>query len=143
MPLTQPGAASTTPKRRQRTPAPPVSPTVAKLLAQIHAEAEAQTLAALSAKDGILVLQPIDRGRARFKDEGYRLQFRDEDGAKLELWRRYSCPESWKDHPNRLGWHPSHWDVSVERLDGSGAVWTADLGFHVTDDFGNLVAVPA
>lgn len=141
MSLIQPGAASTTPKRRQRAQALPVSSTVAKLIAQIQAEAEAATLAALSAKDGILVLQPIDRGRARFKDEGHSLTFRDVTGAKLELWRRYTCPKSWEDHPNRLGWHPSHWDVSVERLDGAGVVWTADLGFHVTDDFGNLVAV--
>lgn len=141
------GAASTPPKKPQR-PVPPlrVSPTITKLLATLRAEIEAEEkarrLAQLHETADIVVLPPIDRTRARFVDEGSRLSFVDGDGARLDMWRRHKCPASWEKYPNRLGWHPSHWDLDMTRVDGNGVRWSTDLGWHVTDDFGNLVKVP-
>lgn len=136
---TQPGAASTTPKKRRASPTPPVSATVAKLMAQIQAEAEAATLAALSAKDGILVLQPLDEATRRARFDGDTLRILDGTGGSIRAYRHRTIPEGWS--PD--GWHPSHYTVHVTRLDGTGQSWSAYIGAHVTDDFGNLVAVPA
>jgi len=139
MPLTQPGAASTTPKRRQRTPAPAVSPTVAKLLAQIHAEAEAQTLAALSAKDGFVVLQPVsaDGKRVRYSSFTYGYTVSSSNGAEVAMYRDHINVH------NSNSWHPAHWWGSESLVDGQGREWHRSLAKHVMDDFGNLVEVPA
>ena len=129
----------TTPKRRQRAPALPVSPTVAKLLAQIHAEAEAQTLAALSAKDGFVVLQPVsaEGKKVRFSTYCYMFTVRSANGAEVAMYR---------DHTNEHGsndWHPARWWGSETLLDAQGREWRRSLPNYVMDDFGNLVEVPA
>ena len=131
--------SATTLKRRQRAPELPVSPTVAKLLAQIHAEAEAATLEALSAKDGILVLHSFDQATRCAQFDGDTLRLRDGTGNAMRAYRHRTLPEGWK--PDQ--WNPSHYTVHCTRIDGNGQDWSAYLGVHVTDDFGNLVAVPA
>lgn len=138
MPQTKPGAASTTPKRRQRHQPQPVSATVAKLLAQIHAEAEASTLAALSEKDGILVLAPMAEGPKTV--QVYR------HGVGLIVTSAGCEFRMYRDHCNDHGslhWHPAHWFGTEVRVDGAGRRWSSTTGTHVTDDFGNLVEVPA
>ncbi len=141
MPNPTPGAAST--KSRRRTPPPAVSASVAKLIAQVQAEAEAATLAALSAKDGILVLQPLDAESARLRWRGDDLYIEDAAGCKVRWYRQRTCPESWVGLRLEKFWHPSHHDVYATRLDGLGREWEAHLGTFITDDFGVLVEVPA
>lgn len=126
-----------------KNPTPPVSKTAQRLLAQIHAEAEAATLAALSAKDGIVTLQDVDRDSTSFYQ--YRdgdMDFRDRHGYRLELRRLRCMPECWRDQPHMQGaWRPGQWDVEEVRVDGAGRKWRTDLGPHITDDFGALVPV--
>lgn len=138
MPLTQPGAASTTPKRRQRAQAQ-VSPTVAKLLAQIHAEAEAQILAALSAKDGFVVLQAMasDGDKPMFRTFGAGYIVESDNGAIVRVYRNHTNAH------NSPYWHPAHFWGSETLIDAQGREWTRRFCDHVIDDFGNLVEVPA
>ena len=138
----RPGAASTKSRRAKCALVPQVSATVAKLIATIQAEAEAATLEALSAKDGILVLQPIESGSAHFSDYGETLVFRDTHGAAVRYYQRLELPEKWRGSELERTWHPSHFRVYVTRVDGEGRQWGASLGIHVTDEFGTLVAVP-
>lgn len=136
-------SATTSSKRRRTAPAS-VSATVAKLVAQIHAEAEAATLEALSAKDGITVLQPIDRENAYWEISfgGSHLTFRARDGGLIEFFRRHEEPAQWRAHAHMRGhWHPAYWNVEIQRIDGSGQRWTTHPGRHVMDDFGGLVSV--
>lgn len=135
-------AASSSNNKRRRTQPLPVSATVAKLLAQVHAEAEAATLEALSAKDGILVLQPLDASTGRLTDHGDTLLFRDAHGAEVRYYQRRHLPDSWRGTNLERAWHPSHYVIYMTRVDGSGREWEANLGKHVTDDFGDLVEVP-
>lgn len=123
-----------------RQPTQPVSKTVQRLLAQIHVEAEARTLEALSAKDGIVVLQPMNSGtkRVEFYSVGGSdvINISDGQGAKVTLYKRYSRPKGWDD------WHPSHWSGGMHRVDSLGREWCCYPGTtYVTDDFGNLVDV--
>lgn len=128
-------------KRRRATPAP-VSATVAKLIAQIRAEAEAATLEALSAKDGVTVLQPIDRRKAYFDISDDHIVLRGADGGQVRFYRRHEEPETWRQDASMRGhWHPAYWNVYVSRVDGNGQVWDAHPGRHVMDDFGGLVCV--
>lgn len=126
-----------------KTPPAPVSKTVQRLLAQIHAEAEAATLAALSAKDGIVTLQSIDRDTAfiyYYSDGDY--DWRDQQGYTLQLRRQRTMPESWRDCPWMDGkWRQGQWDVFEHRKDGQGREWMRFAGPHITDDFGALVPV--
>lgn len=139
MPNPTPGAAST--KSRRSTTLPAVSATVGRLIAQVQAEAEAATLAALSAKDGILVLQPLDATSARLRWRGDDLYIEDASGGKVRWYRQRTCPESWVGSRLEGSWHPSQHDVYATRLDGLGREWEASLGTFITDDFGNLVEV--
>lgn len=133
--------SSTTLKHRQRREPLPISATVAKLIAQVQAEAEAATLDALSAKDGILVLQPIERSTARFDDWGDTLVFGDANGAVVRYYQRRELPESWRGGALERAWHPSHFAIYITRVDGRGRRWETSLGKHVIDDFGDLVCV--
>lgn len=126
-----------------KTPPAPVSKTVQRLLAQIHAEAQAATLAALSAKDGIVTLQGIERDTAfiyHYYDGDY--DWRDQQGYRLEMRRERTMPASWRDAPWMQGkWRPGQWNVFERRMDGQGCEWTRDMGPHITNDFGALVPV--
>lgn len=126
-----------------KNPPAPVSKTVQRLLAQIHAEAQAATLAALSAKDGIVTLQCIDR------ESGHIYAYPDGDfdwidgkGYRLEFRRQRFMPESWRDAWwMKDRWRPGQWRLNETRLDGYGNKWERDLGDFITDDFGTLVCV--
>lgn len=126
-----------------KAPTPVITKAVAKLLAQVQAEAQAATLEALSAKDGIVVLQSCDRATAslyHYSDGDFDL--RDAAGYRLELRRDRFEPESWRGVPHMQGrWRPGQWDVWERRIDGHGNKWTRQLGAHITDDFGTLVSV--
>lgn len=128
---------------QQHTLPQPVSKTVQRLLAQVQAEAQAATLEALSAKDGIVALQSCDRATAslyHYSDGDFDL--RDASGYRLELRRDRFEPKSWRGVPCMQGrWRPGQWDVRERRLDGHGNEWVRDMGAHITDDFGTLVSV--
>ena len=79
-----------------KTPPAPVSKTVQRLLAQIHAEAEAATLAALSAKDGILVLHGLDRDTVRVRHNGDHINVSDRRGTEFDMHRHRQMPERWR-----------------------------------------------
>jgi hypothetical protein len=141
-------AATTTTARRaeHRVPAvvPQISATVASLVAQVQAEAEASTLAALSAKDGIVTLHDCDRATASLQIllGGDDIQLTGADGYNLQLHRRRFEPESWRGCAWMKGrWRPGQWDVIETRIDGAGRAWICNLGAHITDDFGALVCV--
>ena len=109
---------------QKHTPAP-VSKTVQRLLAQIHAEAQAATLDALSAKDGIVTLQPMSSDKLTFGDADY-IGTEDNHGASVTIWR----------DRKKNAW------IGTERLmDGQGREWRRSLGPHVINDFGTLVPV--
>lgn len=119
-----------------KTPPAPVSKTVQRLLAQIHAEAEAATLAALSAKDGIVVLQPMpeaSRVIESYGPSGFRIE--GADGSELLFFI---------DHSKDSGKQPigPRWSASMALRDGQGQKWTTYFGFeYITDDFGTLACV--
>lgn len=118
------------------TPTPPVSKTVQRLLAQIHAEAEAATLAALSAKDGIVALQPMPKASRAVESVGAR-GFRVEgaDGSQLLFFIDHIEDGA----PQPIG---PRWSAAMSLQDGSGQKWTTYFGFDfITDDFGTLVDV--
>lgn len=116
---------------RKTTPQPTVSKTVSKLIQQIHAEATAATLEALSAKDGIVVLHSPEKPAWTFSRNGS-LLMAAENGAETrchiyhEVTARGPLP---------------HWLVGEYRTDGSGHSWGRSLGVHIVDDFGTLVPV--
>lgn len=123
-----------------KNPPTPVSKTVQRLLAQIHAEAEAATLAALSAKDGIVALHPVDAATARVIVDVDTLTHVDAAGNCMEAYRRREESATWRGKPHMRGqWHPAYWYVSLRRVDAGGHKWSCDLGRHVVDDFGTLV----
>lgn len=117
---------------RKQTPAP-VSRTVQRLLAQIHAEAEAATLEALSAKDGITVLQPMPKEGRHIESCGPRgFWVQGADGSELLFFIDHA-----PDHAGRVG---PRWSAEEKRCDGYGNRWSRYHGwFLITDDFGNLV----
>lgn len=117
--------------------------TLEKAIRQLKQEAEAATLEALSAKDGIVVLNGIDRRTAQLQDYWLEhLEWVDPDGYCLVLHRQRFEPESWVGKPHMAGkWRPGQWDVCETRKDGSGRVWVCKLGAHITNDFGDLVPV--
>jgi hypothetical protein len=120
----------------------PISHTVARLLAQVQAEAQAATLEALSAKDRIVVLHPIEAAQVDFWAEDYVEVFdRVRSGTKATYVRRRQLPESWVGCSLEADWHPSYWEVNLELSDCAGRLWKHVAGFHVTDDLGNLVQV--
>lgn len=122
-----------------KTPPAPVSKTVQRLLAQIHAEAEAATLAALSEKDNILVLHDLDRDTVRVRIRGDHINVRDQRGAEVDMWRHRQLPEQWASCPEIH--HPAWWHVYETRIDGSGRAWNGPSRTMVTNDLGTLVDV--
>lgn len=131
---------STRPAHSQDTP---FSPVAARLIEQIQAEARATLLAELSAKDGVIVLHPVDpeTKRVRFDLEGD-VTIRDQRGTVINLMRRREQPESWRDSPTMQGkWHPSHWGGHQTLVDAQGRDWLRGFEVMVIDDFGNLVEV--
>ncbi len=118
----------------------PISKAVVRLLAQVQAEAQTATLEALSAKDGIVVLQPLEAPEVDFWSHDY-AEISDARGSKVKFFRRRYCPESWIGSDLEAEWHPSRWTVSFDLVDGQGNKWHREAGYHVADDFGNLVPV--
>lgn len=119
----------------------PISKTVARLLAQVQAEAEAATLEALSAKDGIVVLHPMD-SNVHTNVFGDIISVHDNKGCELRLSRLRHCPESWVGGALGSSWHPSHWAITTIYVDGHGRRWESSRERAVMDDFGTLVLVP-
>lgn len=117
---------------RKQTP-PPVSRTVQRLLAQIHAEAEAATLEALSAKDGITVLQPMPKEGRHIESCGPRgFWVRGADGSELTFFIDHEPGDG-----RRVG---PRWSANEQLIDGQGRSWGRYHGWHlITDDLGNLV----
>ena len=122
-----------------KTPSAQVSKTVQRLLAQIHAEAEAATLQALSAKDGIVVLFDVDPETRRVEARGDHLEVRDARGTDFHARRYRTLPDEWKNCPEIH--HPSWWHAYECRVDGQGVSWYRETQVMVTDDFGNLVDI--
>ncbi len=118
----------------------PVSKTVARLVAQVQAEAEAATLEALSAKDGIVVLQPMD-SNPLIRVWGEIIVASDDKGCEMRLAPMRTCPECWVGTELGDRWHPSHWTISTTLVDGQGRQWEASRMRAVMDDFGTLVPV--
>lgn len=135
---------TSTPQRARRGVPKPHSAPVAlssaatKLIQQIEAEARSKLLEDLSAKDGITVLHPLDAATRRVEHNGRRYSVNDSRGAEYSAFREHV-----RDDTSRTNWHPAHWLVSATLVDGAGEGWFRLLGIHVTDDFGNLVEVPA
>ena len=109
----------------------PVSKTVQRLLAQIHAEAEAATLAALSAKDGILVLHGLDRDTIRVSHTGDIITVRDQRGTELDMRRYRQMPVQWERCPHIH--HPAWWHVYETRVDSRGRTWSGPSSTMVTN----------
>lgn len=121
------------------------------LLQAAIAAAEAMAEQAKSLAEAILhepqaqgiVLPPMGRDRhyseRRYSSGGVRCEFSDGAGNTLAMIKPYERP----DGTYGSYWHPSHWSVHEQRVDGRGNAWRAYLGDHVMDDFGSLVEVPA
>lgn len=122
-----------------KAPTPVMTKAVAKLLAQVQAEAQAATLEALSAKDGIVVLQDVDRETVRTRFSGDHFSVRDGRGARVDSWRHRQLPHEWERCPHIH--HPAWWHVHESRVDGHGTTWQREAQIMVTDDFGTLVSV--
>ena len=122
-----------------KNPPAPVSKTVQRLLVQIHAEAQAATLEALSAKDGIVTLQDIDRQSLRVRFDGDQMSLRDGRGNHTLMYRHRQLPAQWVHCPEIH--HPAYWHVYEDRVDGNGVSWSRESQTMVADDFGTLVPV--
>lgn len=119
-----------------------LSPAAQALIEQIHADAVAETLTQLSARDGVVVLHSIDRDKAWFEFRSNGMIYRDPAGNSMEAFFRREEPEQWRANYYMRGvWHPAIWEVSLDRVDQNGREWRCRLGFHVIDDFGTLVPV--
>lgn len=120
---------------RTKAAPPPVSKTVQRLLAQIHAEAEAATLEALSARDGIVVLDPMPLDGRRVVARGSRsFRFECDDGSSLHFQITHEHVDF-----GLVGPGP-RWMAFQTLRDGQGRKWETILGCNfITDDFGNLV----
>jgi hypothetical protein len=132
-------------KRRSSKPAAaPFSPAAAKLIAQVQAEARAQLLTELSAKDTIVVLHGFDAETRRVQADGSRISISDKSGNQLTMHRNHLEPESWRSSSHMAGhWHPARWYGHQTLVDASGTAWDRQLNIHVCDDFGSLVEVAA
>lgn len=103
--------------------------TLEKAVRLIRLEAEAATLEALSAKDGIVVLQPAESPQWSFTDIGSVMNA--SNGATVSFYIYHGVRSN--------GYPVPHWLASESRTDGNGRRWTLALGRHVVDDFGTLV----
>lgn len=137
----------TTTQRTTRTRKPgvtPFSPTAARLIEQIQAEAREQLLTDLSTKDAIVVLHGFDATTKRVHADDCRITTSDSKGNQITLWRTHIEPEGWRGHDHMAGhWHPARWYGNQLLVDASGNRWNRELGIYIQDDFGNLVQVAA
>lgn len=118
------------------------SPAAAKLIGQIQAEARAQLLADLSAKDALTVLHGFDAETTRVRVYAEDMSISDGKGNRINLYRRLHEPESWRNSPHMAGyWHPARWYGDQTLVDANGTEWKRDLGTMVCNDFGDLVQV--
>lgn len=124
-------------------PTPTVNRIVQRLLAQIHAEVEVETLTALSSKGGVVMLHPLQRETLELRYQGAdQFLLMDRNGGVTRGFRDRFMPEAWVGKDYMKGkWRPGQWSVRAERVDGNGRVWECDFGAHITDDFGDLVPV--
>jgi hypothetical protein len=135
---------TTTPRltKGRKQAAIPFSPTAAKLIGQIQAEARQKLLDDLSAKDAIIVLHGFDASSKYVYASGNVLQVRDDNGNCISMRRRHVIPESWVgDATMEKHWAPFRWSGEEVQMDAAGRKWVRDIGIHVCDDFGNLVQV--
>lgn len=105
------------------------------LIEQVRAEAEAATLEALSAKDGITVLHPVDPTTRHVRAGSNSLVLEDKFGYSENCWLYH-------DRESVRGNRPlPYWLISAERVGSDGHLWSRSLGVHIVDDFGTLVPV--
>jgi hypothetical protein len=128
---------------RRNVPLTVAAKALEKAIRLIQQEAEAATLEALSARDGIVVLRDCDIGTARTHIFGFdHMDWDDSHGYSLGMIRQRFEPESWRGvHCMKWRWRPGQWNVQETRVDSKGRSWVCDLGAHITDDFGDLVPV--
>lgn len=96
-----------------------------------------------AAAPGAIVLPPMGRAtritQRTISNSFIRLEFVDGDGNDLVMYKCHERPNGY----TSIRWNPAHWEVNASRKDALGNRWSAFLGFHVMDDFGTLVEVPA
>jgi len=120
------------------------SPAAAKLIEQIQADARAQLLAELSAKDAITVLHGFDADTKHVYTDGTHITVGDAKGNEISMYRHRTEPEMWRGKSHMAGyWHPALWYGTQTLVDANGTKWRREIERHVCDDFGNLVEVPA
>ena len=130
--------------RAHKASALPFSATAANLIEQIQADARAQLLADLSAKDAIIVLHGFDAETRRVRATGDFISVHDDKGNYTRLRRNHTEPESWRGHDHMAGvWHPARWHGQQTLVDASGTAWERELPTMVCNDFGDLVEVTA
>lgn len=114
------------------------SPAAAKLIEQIQAEARAQVLADLSAKDDVVLLLEHDKLEVEFDDRlgAYYLHTKRK-GFAITLYR--GRPDATAQYPQSDG----VWWGTEDRSDAHGVVWTRRIDGLVCNDFGDLVQVAA
>ena len=72
----------------------PFSAAAAKLIEQIQADARAQLLADLSAKDAITVLHGFDQETKRVRTDGDSIEIFDAKGSTVSRYRRRHEPDN-------------------------------------------------
>lgn len=121
--------------QQTKTPPAPVSLTVQLLLEQIHAEAKAEALDEISARDKTVILKamPMHGRRAgEFTSRGF--QVRTRDGSQF-LFLIDHADRDFSDTP-LIG---PRWSAHTTLLDDFGRRWAHSEYFLITDDFGDLV----
>lgn len=132
------------PSQARKQAAAPFSTAAAKLIEQIQAEARAQLLAELSAKDTITVLHGFDAETKTIYAGNTRIEITDAKGNAVFIRRHHTEPDVWRDSPHMAGyWHPARWYGDQTFVDINGAQWERKLHPMVCNDFGNLVEVAA
>lgn len=132
------------PSRARKQAAAPFSNAAARLIEQIQAEARAQLLAELSAKDTITVLHGFDAETKRIFCTGLSIEISDAKGNTLDCYRRITEPVEWRGHAYMAGyWHPARWYGNQVLTDANGTQWRRELEPLVCNDFGDLVGVAA
>lgn len=121
----------------------PVSPAVAALLHQLEAEA-IERLEALPAP-GSIVITPEPPARAKrwhhHENSGCReVRGQTADFTYKIALRSFFGEGAWV---HELGHEPrfGRWSGEERRIDTSGRMWEAYVGYHVIDNFGDLVPV--
>jgi hypothetical protein len=135
---------TTRPSWARKQPAAPFSNAAAKLIEQIQAEARAQLLVDLSAKDAITVLHGFDAETRRMHCGHTRIDISDGKGNVLDLYRHHKEPNAWCGNEYMVSyWQPSRWYGFMTLVDANGAQWQRTLTPMVCNDFGDLVEVAA